>query len=148
MEVTFTDPGAYTKPWGYTADMTLEADTEMLESVCERGSDDWDGRVSDATTAAVTVAPDVLARYVGVYGGRYSGTDRTIEVSLSGDQLIARVVGAAAVDGGEIRPLVPRSQTMFEGAGLGYHFIVDEKGVATEVVEIKISGPYRYQRRP
>ena len=39
LEVTFTDPGAYAKPWGFTADMALAADTEMLEAVCERSSD-------------------------------------------------------------------------------------------------------------
>ena len=148
VEVTFTDPAAYAKPWGFTAEMALRADTEMLESVCERGSDDWDGGLSEAANRAVSVPPDVLAGYVGVYAGRYSGTDRTIDVSLSGGQLIATVVGAAAVDGGETRPLVPKSQTMFEGGGLGYEFIVDDMGVATEVVEIKVSGPYRYARKP
>ena len=148
VEVTFTDPAAYAKPWGFTADMALEADTEMLESVCERGSEDWDGGLSEAANRAVSVPPDVLAGYVGVYAGRYSGTDRTIDVSLSGGQLIATVVGAAAVDGGETRPLVPKSQTMCEGGGLGYEFIVDDEGVATEVVEIKVSGPYRYPRKP
>ena len=148
VEVTFTDPGAYAKPWGFTADMTLAADTEMLELVCERSSEDWVGSLTEAANQTVSVPPDVLARYVGVYGGRYSGTERTIDVSLSGGQLIATVVGAAGVDGGETRPLVPKSQTMFEGAGLGYQFIVDDTGVATEVVEIKVSGPYRYPRKP
>ena len=35
VEVTYTDPAAYAKPWGFTANMALAADTEMLESVCE-----------------------------------------------------------------------------------------------------------------
>jgi hypothetical protein len=147
VEVTFTDPAAYAKPWGFRADMALAADTDMLESVCERSSEHWTGSVSDAANAAVTVAPDVLARYVGVYVGTYSGTKRTIEVVLSGGQLIATVVGAAGVDGGETRPLIPQSQTLFEGVGLGYQFIVDDTGVATAVVEIKVSGPYTYPRQ-
>jgi hypothetical protein len=148
VEVTFTDPGAYAKPWGFTANMTLAADTEMLESVCERSSEHWAGSLSDAANMAVTVSADVLARYVGVYRGIYLGTRRTVEVSLSGGQLIAKVVGIAGVDGGETRPLVPLSQTLFEGLGLGYQFIVDDKGAATEVVEIHITGPYRYARQP
>jgi len=74
------------------------------------------------------VAPDVLARYVGVYNGNYLANKRTIEVSLSGGQLIAKIIGAAAVDGGEMRQLVPLSQTEFEGLGIGYRFIVDDKG--------------------
>jgi hypothetical protein len=148
VEVTFTDPGAYAKPWSFTADMALVADTEMLESVCERSSDDWVGSLSDAANTAVTLAPDVLARYVGVYSGFYLGNKRTVEVSLSGGQLIAKIIGAAAVDGGEMRPLIPQSQTLFEGLGIAYQFIVDDKGVATDLVEIHISGPSRYPRQP
>ena len=146
VEVTFTDPAAYVKPWGFAATMELEADNEMLESVCERSSEHWTGSVVDAERRAVTVAPDVLARYVGVYTGVYLNTNRTIDVTLSGGQLIATVEGAAAIDGGEIRPLVPQSDTLFEGVGLGYQFIVDETGVATDVVEIKINGPIKYRR--
>ena len=120
----------------------------MLESVCERTSDHWSGSLADAANTAVTVTPDVLAWYVGVYSGFYLANKRTVEVSLSGGQLIAKIIGAAAVDGGEMRPLIPRSQTTFEGLGIAYRFIVDDKGVATDLVEIHISGPSRYPRQP
>jgi hypothetical protein len=146
VEVTFTDPGAYAKPWGFTTKLELAADTEMLESVCERTSDQWAGP-SDSLKSAVTVPPDVLAKYVGVYNGIYGSDKRTIEVSLSGDQLIAKVTGRAAVDGGEIRPLVPQSQTVFDGVGIAYQFIVDDKGVATDLMEIHISGPQRFPKQ-
>jgi hypothetical protein len=147
VEVTFTDPTLYAKPWSFTANMALAADTEMLESVCERTSDQWAGSASDAANSAVTIAPDVLARYVGVYSGTYLTNKRTIEVVLSGGQLIAKVTGGAAVDGGEIRPLVPQSETLFEGAGLGYQFVVDGNGVATALVQINITGPYTFSRQ-
>jgi hypothetical protein len=146
IEVTFTDPTAYVKPWGFTTEMDLQPDTEMLEAICERSSEQWDGSVSDAERKAVTVAPEVLARYVGVYVGTYVGFNRTIDVTLSGGQLIARVKGAASVDGGEMRPLVPQTDTLFEGVGLGYQFTVDEKGAATAVTEIKVAGPITYKR--
>jgi hypothetical protein len=155
VEITYTDPAAYAKPWSFKVGMALAADTEMLESVCERSSEHWAGSLSDAANQAVSVPPDVLARYVGVYSGIYMGNKRTVEVLLSGDQLIARIVGAA-VEGGlgaagldqdAARPLVPQSQTLFEGLGLGYQFLVDDKGVATDLVEIHVSGPYRYPRQ-
>jgi len=146
VEVTFTDPGLYAKPWGFTARMALAADTEMLESICERSSEHWSGTLSDAANSGVTVAPDVLARYVGVYHGIYTTNQRTIEVSLSGGRLMAKIIGAAAVDGGEMRPLIPLSQTLFEGLGIGYRFIVDDKGAATDVVEIHNSGEQRFPR--
>ena len=154
VEVTFIDSGAFAKPWGFTADMALAADTEMLESVCEYSSEHWAGSLSDAAKTAVTVAPDVLARYVGVFSGLYMGRKRTVEVSLSGGQLIAKIIAAAevGVDAESLeeaapRPLVPLSQTVFEGLGLGYQFVVDDKGVATNVIEIHISGPYKYPRQ-
>ena len=73
VEVTYTDPDAFTQPWGFTLDMELMADSDMLESVCERGSEDWAGSLSDAAGRAVSVPPEVLARYVGVYTGIYAG---------------------------------------------------------------------------
>jgi hypothetical protein len=45
------------------------------------------------------------------------------------------------------RPLVQLSQTVFEGLGLGYEFIVDDKGVVTDLVVTHISGPYKYSRQ-
>ena len=155
VEVTFTDPDAFAKPWSFSADLALKADTEMLEAICERSSEHWAGSLSDAANGAVSVPADVLARYVGVYSGIYAGNKRTYDVSLSGDQLIARIVGdavegglgAAGLEEGAPRPLVPLSQTVFEGLGLGYQFIVDDKGVATDLVVIHISGPYKYSRQ-
>jgi len=147
VEVTFTDSRAYAKPWGYTAEMELNADTEMLESICERSSDQWQGGPVAADTA-VTVAPEVLARYVGVYHGVYGGEKRVIEVTLAGDQLIAKVTGRAAVDGGEMRPLIPQSQTSFDGVGIVYQFVVGADGMATALDEIHISGPERFPKQP
>jgi len=154
LEVTYDDPGAYKKPWGFTTTMRLTADTEMLEAVCERDSGHW-GTLSDAASARVTVPRDVLARYVGVYKGIYGGAERTYEVTLSGAQLIAKIVGppiegglaAAGLEEGAPRPLVPLSQTVFEGLGLGYQFEVGETGPATALIVIHISGPYRFARQ-
>jgi len=147
VEVTFTDPRAYTKPWGGKVAMELNPDTEMLESICERSSDEWQGGAVAADTA-VKVAPEVLARYVGVYHGRYGGEKRVIDVTLVGGQLIAKVTGRAAVDGGEMRPLIPQDQTTFDGVGIIYQFVVGPSGVATALDEIHISGPERFPKQP
>ena len=154
LEVTFTDPGAFLKPWGFTVDMTLAADTEMLESVCEKSSEAWAGSLKDAADQGVSVPRDVLARYVGVYSGIYGGSARTWEVTLSGGQLMAKItgppieggLGAVGLDEAALRPLVPQSQTVFEGLGLGYRFVIDDKGVPTALVVIHISGPYTFTR--
>jgi hypothetical protein len=156
VDVTYTDPGAYTRPWGFKATMALAADTEMLEAVCEKSSEHWEGTLSESNSAAVTVPPDVLAKYVGVYSGIYGGQKRTITVSLSGGQLLLKIEGAADNEGGlgaasldpnATRPLAPRSQTKFEAGGLGYEFVVDAKGTPTDLIEFHISGPYKFARQ-
>ena len=56
VEMTYTDPGAYAKPWGFTENMTLAADTEMLESICEWSSDNWTVTDSDESDRAARCA--------------------------------------------------------------------------------------------
>jgi hypothetical protein len=117
---------------------TLAADTEVLESICERNSDHWSSRLD--ASAAVHVPPEVLARYVGVYRGIYQGEPRTVQISLSDGRLFATI-------GKDTQPLAARTQTLFE-SGLGYQFIGDGNGPATHVVEMHVSGSYRYARQP
>ena len=156
VEVTFTDPGAFTAPWGFSSAMELTADTEMLESVCVRGSEDWDGNLSDAAAKGITVAPEILAKYVGVYRGIYTGVERTYEVTLEGDELVAKIVGdysalglgAAGLEAGVPRALVPLSETLFDGLGLGYRFIVNDAGEVTAFIISHVSGDYTYSRLP
>jgi len=90
----------------------------------------------------------VLARYVGVYHGVYGNQKRIIDVSLAGDQLIAKVTGRAEVDGGEMRPLIPQSETTFDGVGIVYQFVPGNDGAATTLIEIHISGPQRFAKQP
>ncbi len=151
LEVTFTDPGAFTRPWGFTVDMELGADTEMLEAVCETDSADWEGSLSEA---AVTVPPEVLASYVGSYTGIYAGRERTFEVSVADGELFATIAGISSgaglgspgLDEGAPRPLVPRSETLFEGLGLAFRFIINEEGEVTDLMVIHVSGDYEYSR--
>ena len=68
VQVTLQDPGVYAKPWTVSAGGTLAADTELLEYVCAENEKDRShlvGRTTEEKT--VTVAPQVLAKYVGVY---------------------------------------------------------------------------------
>ena len=153
---TFTDPEAFTASWGFETTMELAADTEILESVCERRSDDWSGNLSDTEAKRVSVAPETLAQYVGLYRGIYAGSERTYEISLSGTDLVARIIGdydaiglgAAGLEQGAPRKLVPLSQTQFDGLGLGYNFMVNEDGQVESVSISHVSGDYTYSRLP
>jgi hypothetical protein len=156
IETTFTDPEAFTRSWGYTSAMRLQADTGMLESVCERGSEAWEGRLTDAADKGVTVSPDILERYVGSYRGIYTDGPRTYEVTLSGNELIAKIVGnysalglgAAGLEQGVPRTLVPLSETLFDGLGLSYRFVVNDDGEVESFVLSHVSGDYTYSRLP
>ena len=142
---TFQDPKAYNKAWTVPLRAQLAADTELLESVCnefpDNGQQHWIGKVSDAEKTAVKVAPEVLAKYVGVYKGLYLERPRTVEVTLSDGTLFI------ALNGGQKRPIVAQSDTGFSGTGLTYQFIRDEHGIATHVIESRVSGDYKYERQ-
>jgi hypothetical protein len=143
IDVSLTDPGAYEKPLPLAVEMTLAADTEMLERVCESGSDHWLGTASDAQSVAVTVSPEVLARYVGVYTGFWGTNPRKVDVALTNGQLVIHINNDS-----EPLPLTPLSEKLFQSTeGLAYDFVTNSNGPATDVVEIHVSGGYQYARR-
>jgi hypothetical protein len=89
----------------------------------------------------VKVAPEVLAKYVGVYKGQYIRGPREVEITLSGGTLFA------AVNGGPKTAILAQSETDFTGTGLSYEFIRDSQGRATHVIEGHVSGDYKYERQ-
>jgi hypothetical protein len=143
VRVTYRDPGAYKKPWTTALTAELMADTELLEAVCNEGphgQEHWVGRVSDAEKSAVKVAPEILAKYVGVYKGEWARRPRTVEIMFSDGELFV------SVEGRERRHLVPQSETRFAGSGLAYDFVI-ERGAVTRVIEGHISGDYPLERQ-
>ena len=143
--VTFQDPEAYSKAWTVPVRAQLAADTEMLESVCnengDSGQEHWVGKPSDDEKSAVKVAPEIMAKYVGVYKGPYIQGPRTVEVSFSGGALFI------SVNGGPKQRVFPQSETNFSGTGLTYRFIRDEHGIGTHIIEGHVSGDYKYERQ-
>src|SRR6185295_16444024 len=102
------DAGAYQKPLTMTVNLTLAADTELLERVCESGSDHWLGTLSDVQDAAAKVSPDVLTRYVGVYTGLWGTNPRKVDVAMVEGQLMIHIN-----DDPEPLPLIPVSEKLF-----------------------------------
>ena len=144
IEATLQDPGAYSRPWTVRVLAQLAADTEMVDMRCdpaESTRQHWTGTISDAQRSGVKVAPEILAKYVGVYKGVWAQRPRVVEMTLSADTLFVSVPGAP----GEPQRLVPQSETSFS-SGLGYTFIRDKQGMATDVVEMHVSGDYTLHR--
>ena len=143
--VTFDDPKAYNKPWSLSVSAQLAPDTELMEAVCnerpDSGQEHWIGRVSDAQKTAVKVAPDVLAKYAGLYKGIYIRNPRTVEVTFSDGTLFV------SINGGPKQPIIPQSETDFSGTGLTYRFIRDDHGIPTQLLEGHIAGDFKFERQ-
>jgi hypothetical protein len=149
IEVTLEDPTVYARPWTVALSARLAADTELLESVCNEsnaGREHWVGKASDAKKSEVGVAPEILAKYAGTYEELDlwgQGTHpRMIEITASGDRLFAELKGRGKVQ------LVPQSDANFLGFfGLGIEFVRDAQGVPTHLLEMHVSGNYRFLRK-
>ena len=145
ISVTFQDPKAYNKAWTLALSAQFAADTELIEAICneftDNGQEHWIGKVSDAQKTAVKVAPEILAKYAGVYKGIYLRSPRTVEVTFSGGTL------SVSVNGGPKQTIVPQSETNFSGTGLSYQFLRNGQGIATDLVEGHISGDYKFERQ-
>jgi len=144
IKVTFQDPGAYSKAFTVPLSARLAADTSLLESVCNEApleQEHWIGKTTDAEKTAVKVAPEILAKYVGVFKGQYLRGSRTVEVTFSDGKLFT------SINGGPPQPIVPQSETNFGGTGLTYRFNRDDHGIATDLIEGHVSGDYKFERQ-
>jgi len=147
IEVTLSDPAVYARPWTVALRAELTADTELLEYVCNESPsqrEHYVGKASDDQKSKVQVAPNVLAKYVGTYQeldlwgpGPHP---RVINVTVSDGELFAELNGRKA-------QLVAQSETRFSGFfGWGISFVMDSQGALTHLLEMHVSGNYRYSR--
>jgi hypothetical protein len=92
------------------------------------------GRTTEEKT--VVVAPEVLAKYAGVYevvsgtpaGNGARGNTTVFSITLSGSELLIDLRGKGKV------PMIPLSQTMFSPRLLGtYEFVTDATGRVTHM---------------
>ena len=131
---TFDDPGAYVRPWTAKVTGDLMSDSDLLEFVCnenEKDSAHLVGKASDVK--GVEVAPEILARYAGVYAGiRPSGLPMRNEILYSDRELwVSR-------NGGAKERLTPIADTRFlSPSGAELEFIeADGEVVALHVSTI------------
>jgi hypothetical protein len=145
VDVTFSDPGAYARPWTVAVRADLAPDTEMIEWVCNEsghGVEHWVGKASDERKGEVAVAASVLAGYVGRYEEQapfWRAVPRVVEISLSNGRLFGNMDGRGNV------PLSAASETAFSGLyGLGVEFIRTAPG---GLYVKHVSGNYRFARK-
>lgn len=152
VEITLSDPGAYVHPWTIKVRAELAPDTEMIEYVCaeaNKNQEHWVGKASDELQNQTKVAPEVLARYAGVYLEQGiprmwspTGVPRIVTITTSGEMLLGDM------DGRGHTPLLAKSQSDFTGLyGLGVEFIVSGSGQAEGLYVKHVSGNYRFARK-
>jgi len=152
LQVTLDDPAVYAKALTLNAGGTLAADTELIEYVCLENEKDRVHLVGrTAEERSVTVAPDVLATYVGVY--QVTATSRSAQlaggaatvftVTLEDGQLLIDLRGKGKV------PMIPLSQTMFSPRLLGtYEIIKDGSGKVNQMLVHSAEEVLTAVRRP
>jgi hypothetical protein len=138
IEETFEDPVYYQRPLTARVTVTLVPDSELLEFVCaenERDAPLLIGTAADERKAMtpVTVAPEILAQYVGQYDFRWPESPTVPSlwpVTLENGELLLQ--GA---------PLTPLSETEFAwAAGNRVRFVKDAAGRVTHFVTIFVEG--------
>jgi hypothetical protein len=109
IDVRFEDPTYYKRAWTVPARGRLAADTDMIEYVCNENEKDhahmvWS--VSDARKLGVSVATEILERYVGTYA--FTPRDSVkVHVTRSENTLFMDVGGK------DRKELVPMSDSTF-----------------------------------
>ncbi len=149
LDVTYEDSGTFDSPLHAVVKLEYAADDVILESVCNEASEGgvkhWVGdKATDARTTAVSVAPDVLAKYVGTYQGYWLDNWITAEVTLEDGGLFSRR------NGNPKTPLLAQNESTFVCPGCQwgqpYVFSAEGDGMATQVSEIQVSGAWIFKR--
>jgi len=144
VDATFSDPGAYEKPWTVKTEMTYLPDTDLLEYVCAENEKDrvhLVGKLSDEAKDAVTVPPEILSEYVGTYERQIPKGPQEIKVTLEDGQLTLSFAGDAPWRA------TAHSETIFTAFGTRYEFFKNDKGEVTHFVMTDGSGEWRADRK-
>jgi hypothetical protein len=150
MEITETidDPKAFNKPFTIAIQAAIVPDTEILEYVCAENEKDHRhlvGTVSDSKPPAVTVAPELLARYVGSYEFAFPENPTvpsTYNVTMSGGALFMDTEGKSRT------PLTPVSEAVFYLRDARIEFVKDAGGAVTHFTRTWAEGDLKYMRKP
>ena len=137
VEVTFEDPGAYTRAWTVSVPLELFPDTEVLEFVCdenEKSTIYMTGSPTGSALSQAAVARETLARYAGAYEVPGEERVKPVAVSLGDDGLFLDF------DGGGPEYLVPMSETDFSMSGTLVQFVADGQGAITHLVITTVEG--------
>ena len=129
IETTASDPAIYAKPWSGKLKGEYTADTDLIEYVCAENEKDHVhlvGKRSDDAKHAVTLAPEILAKYAGVYELRAKELTSIDVIDVHVVLKDAKLSVGITPTGGQ--DMIPLSEKTFTGLGGYVDFGEDEKG--------------------
>jgi hypothetical protein len=136
-ELTVDDPKTFTRPWTMHAELLFDADTDLLEFVCNENEKSRQHFVRPQNTSEFRVEPAVLAKYVGTYEVMGPRGLQTLIVMLENDHLTMTVAGRGTAR------LIAQSATMFQSRGAVIEFVTNEKGEVTHLIGHAVEGAYK-----
>src|SRR5262245_21312304 len=136
-EITLDDPKVFTKPFTIKTQRLLQADTELLEDVCENER----SRAHFSVDTSFKLSPKVAATYAGVYE---LTPGRDVTVSAVDDLLFVRGLNEPKL------PLIPTSETKFMSTATpaGFEFVKDAQGKVTRLIVRGQAGDQTAVRKP
>jgi hypothetical protein len=140
LQMTVEDPETFTRPWSATMELIYDADSELLEYVCNENEKDRQHFVQPHVTSAIHVDPALLARYTGVYEVMTPRGPSKATFTVQNDQLMVDVPGFGS------GPLTPQSNTAFQFRGAIIEFVRNEHDEVTHLVVHAVEGSFKGAR--
>ena len=141
-QITIDDPETLTRPLTLSIPVNYQADTDMLENVCNENNRDI-SRLVGVERAGLPLDAAVLARYEGRYA--FSDGSRIVAGFMGMDQKVTLVDGRLYLNA---LPLIPLAPTMFESTGAIAEFFLDAGGSVTRLVLGQTEGEAVYTPVP
>jgi hypothetical protein len=129
LDVSFSDPKAYARPWNVKTVWNYLPDTEGLEYVCSENERDrvhMVGKLSDMPTV-VELSAEVLARYAGTYEVRPPEDPALVRQA----EVVLEDKGLTLGYNGSKWELTPQGEATFSAPGASVRFKLDEQGRMT-----------------
>ena len=131
VQVTILDPAVFWKPITISMPIALQADTEMLEAVCENHHASRERMAATQPAEAVQVPAATLSRYVGTYDTDDNGTKHVVDVTVEGADLLLEYDGK----GKEL--LFALSPTQFSWAGAIVEFSPSDGATSIDIYYVE-----------
>lgn len=139
-QITLDDPETLTRPLTFSLMVNYQADTDMMESVCNEGGNPDRAHLVGTERKPVAISPSVLAKYTGSY--KFIEGNRTVAGFMGQNQNVSLVNGVLYLNA---LPLIPESDTKFESTGADAQFFLDANGKVTRLVLRQTEGDAIYE---